>query len=82
MVAAFEVQVDTLMSLRINASDIARLFGSINTGRSSEVISAVVFRCWPQQVEQGAPCLLEGGSAVLETASARPGGWHILCEPF
>lgn len=44
--APFEVAVDTLMSLRINASDIASLFHNISTSSDiPDVISAVVFRC-------------------------------------
>ena len=46
VVAPFEVVVDTLMSLRINASDIASLFNNISTASDiPDVISAVVFRC-------------------------------------
>ncbi len=45
MVAAFEVTVDTLMALRINASDIASLFNDISNSSSvPDVISAIVFR--------------------------------------
>lgn len=45
MVAPFEVRVDTLMSMRINASDIAHLFSNISTSPTTpDVISAVVFR--------------------------------------
>ena len=45
MVAAFEVTVDTLMALRINASDVASLFDTISNSSSvPDVISATVFR--------------------------------------
>ena len=45
VVAPFEVTVDTLMALRINASDIATLFsGFSNSSRVPDVISAIVFR--------------------------------------
>ncbi|KAK9917440.1 hypothetical protein WJX75_004387 [Coccomyxa subellipsoidea] len=47
VVSAFELKVDLLMAMRINSSDIDRLFSSIsNTSTSTEheVISAVIFR--------------------------------------
>lgn len=45
VVAPFEVTVDTLMALRINASDIATLFSDItNSSRVPSVISAIAFR--------------------------------------
>ena len=45
VVAAFEVTVDTLMALRINASDVASLFDTISNSSSvPDVISATVFR--------------------------------------
>ena len=45
VVAAFETKVDTLQALRINSSDVSRLFSSIDNATTSEVISAIVFRC-------------------------------------
>ena len=45
VVAPFEVAVDTLMALRINASDITNLFRAIsNSSTTPDLISAVVFR--------------------------------------
>ena len=47
MVAAFEVTVDTLMALRINASDVTSLFNGISNSSSVPgVISAIVLRCF------------------------------------
>jgi hypothetical protein len=44
VVAAFELQVDTMTTLTINASDINTMFDSISDSSSLEVISAVAFR--------------------------------------
>ena len=45
MVAPYEVTVDTLMALRINASNIISLFTDIsNNSTIPNVISAIVFR--------------------------------------
>ncbi|EIE22879.1 hypothetical protein COCSUDRAFT_42464 [Coccomyxa subellipsoidea C-169] len=47
VVAAFELKVDLLMAMRINGSDIDRLFATISNASSStqhEVISTVIFR--------------------------------------
>ena len=45
VIAPFEVAVDTLMSLRINATDIANLFSTVSNASTTDVISAIVFRC-------------------------------------
>ena len=60
VVASFEVAVDTLMALRINASDIATLFNSISNSSSvPDVISAIVFR-YNQEGTRKPPALSKG----------------------
>lgn len=44
LVAAFELKVDTMMTLRVNVSDIERMFASISNQTTPDVISAVIFR--------------------------------------
>ena len=64
VVAPYEVTVDTLMALRINASNIISLFTDIsNNSTIPNVISAIVFRYveeWQQILcfPDGAHCAL------------------------
>ena len=73
MIAPFEVAVDTLMSLRINASDIANLFSTVSNASTADVISAIVFRC---HVSGNRACIAAGAErlhAMHVTA-------HHLCK--
>ena len=71
MIAPFEVAVDTLMSLRINASDIANLFSTVSNASTADVISAIVFRCH-----------VSGSRACIAAGAERLHAMHVTMHHF